>query len=134
MNYYVVLLDVKFHTARIKFYHNLFSDLDLEHPDRSRFFDLNGFTLTIVPGHQNKIYFLEYYWPCWRIDSWYSWHCQHFRKIYRSCLLWKNFTTKIYWNRKSLKDFLIISMTFYGLYDLSLTFEIAAEQGWGLWK
>ena len=50
MNYYVVLLDVKFHTARIKFYHNLFSDLDLEHPDRSRFFDLKGYILTTVRG------------------------------------------------------------------------------------
>ena len=57
---------------------------------------------------QHKILFLEYYWSCWRIDSWYSWHCQHFRKIYRSCLLWKNFTTKIHWNRNSSKDFWII--------------------------
>ena len=65
--------------------------------------------------------FSEYYWPCWRIDSWYTWHCQHFRKIYRSCLLWKNSTTKIHWNRKgSNKNFLIFffSMTFYGFYDL----------------
>ena len=30
-------------------YHNLFSDLDLEHQDRfiSRFFDMKGFTLTV---------------------------------------------------------------------------------------
>ena len=31
-------------------YHNLFSDLDLEHPDRSRFLDLKGYTLTTVRG------------------------------------------------------------------------------------
>ena len=69
--------------------------------------------------------FLEYYWPCWRIDSWYSWHCQHSRKIYRSCLLWKNFTTQIHRNRKRLKKFeKYFYVTFYGFYDISLTFHI----------
>ena len=67
--------------------------------------------------------FLEYYRPCWRIDSWYSWHCQHSRKIYRSCLLWKNFTTQIHRNRKKLKNFRH-SVTFYGFYDLSVTFYL----------
>ena len=74
MNYSVVLLDENFKRAQIKFhrqnfiraffypinthnsslarlslenlYHNLFSDLYLEPPDR--FFDLNGFTLAMA--------------------------------------------------------------------------------------
>ena len=78
--------------------------------------------------NQHKISFLEYYWSCWRIDSWYSWHCQHFRKIYRSCLLWKYFATKIHWNRNSSKDMWInfydILWFWWPLFDFWNLFEL----------